>query len=262
MMEHISYSQINMFLRCGEQYRRRYIENEIIPPTIALIKGKSVHKSIEINGKQKIETHEDLQKQDIIDIAISDYEQNTINQELLLIDDEEKCRGKDIIIGENKDSVVSLASLYADEISPSIQPVSVEEKITIDISGKQIVTIIDCIDNAENIHDFKTASKSKNQNEIDTSLQFTLYALAYREKTGRMPNGLKMDVLVETKKPKYQKLETTRQENSWLTTLRMIAEINKAIDAGIFLPAQPGSWWCSKRFCGYCFSCKFIHNHI
>ena len=40
---YLSPSQMGMYCRCGEQYRRRYIEKEIIPPGFALIKGGSVH---------------------------------------------------------------------------------------------------------------------------------------------------------------------------------------------------------------------------
>jgi hypothetical protein len=48
-----------MFQRCGEQYRRRYLENEIIPPGISARIGSGVHKAAEINFRAKIQTGED-----------------------------------------------------------------------------------------------------------------------------------------------------------------------------------------------------------
>ena len=35
MIAHLSVSQLGMFQRCGEQWRRRYLDEEVIPPGIA-----------------------------------------------------------------------------------------------------------------------------------------------------------------------------------------------------------------------------------
>ena len=60
VMDHISFSSLSMFLKCGEQFRRRYECNEIIPPSASLARGTCGHKSLEANFRQKIETREDL----------------------------------------------------------------------------------------------------------------------------------------------------------------------------------------------------------
>ena len=60
MPEHVSASQLSMYCKCGEQYRRRYVEGEIVPPGVALVSGKSVHKAREIDLKHKMATGEDL----------------------------------------------------------------------------------------------------------------------------------------------------------------------------------------------------------
>lgn len=54
--KHLSISQINMLGRCGEQYRRRYIEGEKIPPGIAALVGRGVDDSVTINLQNKIDT--------------------------------------------------------------------------------------------------------------------------------------------------------------------------------------------------------------
>ena len=41
--KHISISQIMMYVRCGEQHRRRYQEGDILQPGIAQVKGTSIH---------------------------------------------------------------------------------------------------------------------------------------------------------------------------------------------------------------------------
>ena len=55
---HLSISQLEMLSKCGEQYRRRYIEEEIIPPAVAMLVGRSVDKSVDENLIHKIQTDE------------------------------------------------------------------------------------------------------------------------------------------------------------------------------------------------------------
>jgi len=127
MREYISYSQVGMFLRCGEQYRQRYIENRVIPPAIAMIKGSAVHKGAELNWKQKIDTKKDLSKNDIVDLSVIALEERA--REDLFLSEDEKTIGKDNLIGAAKDSVVSIAGLYADTMAPAIQPLHSEMMI-------------------------------------------------------------------------------------------------------------------------------------
>jgi hypothetical protein len=72
---HLSQTQLTMYEKCGESYRRRYCdcEGEKIPPGIALVKGTGVHGGSKANFKQKIETKEDLSRKKIIDISEKNY---------------------------------------------------------------------------------------------------------------------------------------------------------------------------------------------
>jgi len=261
-MEYISFSQISMFLKCGEQWRRRYIEKEISPPAIAMVKGRSIHQGIEYNGRQKIESRIDLPKQEVIDFAVASFDDDTLNTELFLSEDE-KGKGKALVLGESKDKVAKMAELYCDEIAPSIQPIAVEEKVMIEFpEQKPIMAIMDLIDEDIAVHDFKYSGKSKNQKDLDEDLQFTIYSLACKEKTGQFPSKMIMDVLVDTKVPKHQQLTTYRSEDSYLKIMRLSGAIQDAISKGVFLPAKTGEWWCSERFCGYWHNCKYVHSKI
>lgn len=123
---HISPSQVATYTKCGEQYRRRYLEHEIIPPSISLCKGRSVHKGSEYNFKQKIDSRVDLKRDEIVDYAVADFDTSKEKEGLLLHPGEES-RGKAIVVGEAKDSVRDLAGLYAREVAPKYQPEGVEE---------------------------------------------------------------------------------------------------------------------------------------
>lgn len=260
MKDYLSYSQISMYLRCGEQYRRRYVENQIIPPTIAMLKGRSVHKGAEYNYRQKIQSHEDLRVNDIVEVSVNDYELNTKDTELFL-SDEEKTIGKKKVVAQAKDSVVNTSILYAEKLAPQVQPVLVEEKIEfVSPGGIRIMSIIDCADVHENVRDMKVTGKSKTQDDADKSIQFTLYANAYFEKTGKLPKALVFDALVEKKEPEYKPVVTTRTADSLMTAHRIIESVAQGINAGVYLPAQEGSWVCSPKFCGYYNTCKFIKS--
>ena len=51
---YISPSQLNTFENCGEAYKRRYLDKEIIPPVVAALRGTGVHRGAEMNFVQKI----------------------------------------------------------------------------------------------------------------------------------------------------------------------------------------------------------------
>ena len=42
----VSSTRMGMLSRCGEQFRRRYVEHDIVPPGVALIVGSAVDRSV------------------------------------------------------------------------------------------------------------------------------------------------------------------------------------------------------------------------
>lgn len=254
MPEYLSYSQIAMYLRCSQSYYYRYIEGKSIPPGIALIKGRSAHTGIEFNFGQKIESHKDLPKKDIVDFTVNEYEKIVDEEDIFLTKEEKETDA----IGKAKDSIVTVCELYSDKVAPEIQPVEVEVKHTMEIpDSKPLVAIIDCIDDKKSIRDFKITGKSKNQNEAENSLQLTFYAMAYYDRFNSMPSSLSLDALVTLKTPKYQILQTKRTEMDIITAIRTIQAVQKGIESEVFLPAAEGSWVCSSKFCGFYKICKY-----
>ena len=108
--KHLSPTQLGMYLRCGEQYRRRYIEKEIVPPGIALIKGGSVHKAAETNFRQKIESREDLPIKDIREAAAANFDGQIASGYIL--DPDERAIGAKKVLGVAKDSTIKLVDIY------------------------------------------------------------------------------------------------------------------------------------------------------
>lgn len=265
---YISPSQLSTFENCGEAYRRRYIEKEIIPPGVAALRGSGVHKGAEMNFSQKITTRVDLPKDQIVDRAVAEFE-GRMKVDGLFLDPVAAARGKDIVVGEEKDVTVKLAGLFSDEVAPVYQPTAVEKKITIELpeSPRDILGILDFTGEIilnpgpEGIVDYKTGVKTKSQNEFDVSAQITLYDLAYRAARGKAPDFLRVEQLIALKKgPKRVTNETTRSTPDFKAAVARVNSMVGALEKGAFLPANPGAWNCSPKWCGYFASCKYVNS--
>lgn len=256
---HISPSQLTMYFKCGEQYRRRYIQKEVIPPGISLIKGTSLHKGAEFNFKQKIKSKVDLPKKDVLDQTMSTFDL-TMKHEGLLLKEEEEKRGKAVVIDEAKKSVQVFATLYSDGVAPRYQPVLVEQRQRIELENSpyDLLGVVDMVDDKEKVVDLKTGTKTKKQEDVDADSQLTFYAMTHRAITGRDPSGLAIEQMLDQKVPTVKTFETKRGMEDYR---RLINRINAAVDGinkGSYPPAHEGAWWCSAKFCGYHATCPYV----
>lgn len=258
---YISNSQLEMFLRCGEQYRRRYICGERIPPGLALIRGSAIHTAAEVNHRQKMTTRRDMRKSDLVEIAASDFDAR-LSKDGVVLSDDENDRGREVVVGEEKDVVVNLTDVYADMVAPSIMPAMVEERITMSLpsSPADMLGIIDVATEGGRIIDLKSSKKKKTQRDADDSTQLTWYAMAYQARTGAPPTGIDMVALVNTKRPEAQTLSTTRTRKDMEVLVARVNNFLGSRQAGSFSPAPVGSWWCSSKFCGYWNTCPFVNS--
>ena len=255
---YVSSSQLALFERCGEAYRRRYIEREKIPPGVAAIRGRAVHGAAEVNHRQKLTSGIDLPLHDLVDAAATAFESARAADGVMLTP-EEQSHGASRVLGHAKDRAVKLTGLYADRVAPSIQPAFVEERVRIMLPDAPVdlLGVLDVATTDRRVKDLKTAAKAKTQGEADKSLQLSLYALAYRAHTGTDAAGLDMEVLVDTTVPKHQQLSTTRGRPDYLVLVARLNTFLRAREAGIFPPAPLGDWACSERWCGFARTCPY-----
>lgn len=253
---HLSASQLDMFARCPEQWRRRYVEREIIPPRLAMLKGGAVHAGAEANMRQKIETRTDLPKAEIIDAAVDSYDMKIKADGYLLKDGETK---KDV--DGTRDLVAAMAEAHAEKQAPDYQPKEVEKKFRIELPAlsHDVVGVIDLVTENGDVVDFKTTGKLMNKADAAESVQLSLYAAAQE---GADEVAVRLDVLVEpsTRLPvRRQVIEATRNKSDLPIVARRVAVVSRTIDAGLFPPAAVGSWWCSESWCGYWNSCPYVN---
>jgi hypothetical protein len=257
---HISDSQLTMHGKCPEQWRRRYIEKEVIPPGVAMLIGSGVHIGAETNFGQKIESHVDMPRGEIIEAAVAGFKAR-IGGDGCLLSEDEASRGKTVVVSQATDTIVTLAGLHADQQAPDYQPMEVEchTRIELPASTHDILAITDLRDDQDRVVDFKTAGKSKSQTDADHSTQLTTYAAAYEVDHGRPCSELRLDTLVKTKKPKRQILTTTRDEADYRVLASRMDAMLRSIKTGVFTAAPVGAWWCSAKWCGYAETCKFFN---
>ena len=260
MISHLSTSQLGMFQRCGEQWRRRYIEGEIIPPGIAARIGSGVHRAAELNWREKLASGRDLPLDAVQDAAADAYYAELQNGVFIPPDERSEAT---IAMAEGKDTAVRLATVMRNELAPHIQPQLIEHRVVLDIGLElPVVTILDLYTREGSLHDLKTASKSWTEDKAHASLQPTLYRESVRAVTGTYPARIAFDVLVNTKKgASLQTLETIRTDDDMrIITIQFQLMLN-SIHAGIFPPAMAESWHCSPRWCGYYYTCPYIPAH-
>ena len=257
--KHTSNSQLDLYWSCGEAYRRRYEENDKTPPGVALLVGSGVHTGAEVNFRQKVDSHRDMSASDIVDAAVSGFDQRlAVDGYSLSAEDESIGAAKSL--GKYRDTVAALAELHADEQAPDYQPVAVEQATTILLPNcsRDLVAITDLRDDKHRVVDFKTAARKPNADEAARSLQLTILAAAYEVDTGQPCADVRLDVLTKTKQPQRHVLVSQRDERDYTALANRIATTVEAIDRGSFPPASPMSWKCTEKYCGYARTCPYF----
>jgi hypothetical protein len=253
-----------MYIRCGESYRRRYNENEKIPPGIVLGRGASLHKSNKVNLKQKIQSGKDLPLDALKDAARDEYVR-TFREGGLYLPKEDRPH-KTRLLNDGLNDSLRCVEQYAEKVAPLIVPVSVEERFTVDVGLElPLIGVMDMEAN-DRIDDLKTSDKKWPEGKIEKEIQFVFYSFVHEYVTKkRVPFWYHILIARRGKDGKpttsdydFQTMTATDQMYSGL--IHKVQIFLKGLKAGIFLPAEPGSWLCNERFCGYHPTCRFVGN--
>lgn len=266
-LKHLSWSQMNLLAKCGEQYRRRYVIGEKLPPGIAMLRGRSIHKANEANLVHKMRHGALLEVDDVKQRAVDELSGSVSAGDFVVDGDYAEMGIKDAI-SRAKDEAVDLAGLHAEEIAPAIEPDAIEVRIELpssEILPVPFVSILDLVDKAEGdvmIRDTKTTAKAPPRNAADTSDQLTSQDLAYRARYGQPPHGLSLDYLIRTRNGgiKKDRLETQRTDSDLWTFLQRANAARKMIEAEVFLPTSQDNWACSVKWCGYAPTCPYFRG--
>lgn len=261
-MKTIHQSDLDQLLRCGVQFEFRRIKGIIMPPSISASRGHAVHKAVETNELYKKEGRPELLPSDIEDIAVTEYK-IAISDGIFLPKEQQSEKRKQLEMGL-VDSV-RCSKKYLSVVSPMIDPIEVEKKFEIDfpnvsmpISGQ-----MDIINRNHCVDDIKTTTTKWSDDRVNESIQPILYSYAYEKIYGQRPDW-KYHILIarqgKTGNPTstdYQPLSLKIRDTHYDSLSVWLILFERAIQSGIFLPANPMSWWCSSKWCGYWQICKY-----
>jgi hypothetical protein len=257
---HLSISQLNMLSKCGEQYRRRYILGEKLPPGIALLVGSAVDKSVTHNLGNKLAGGGLLTAEEVTDLAAQAFNLQWDQAGEVRLDDDEVVIGLKAAKGQGKDKSVRLARLHAVQMAPAIEPTHLQRKVEVELSGYpyDILGYIDIQEGAKAIRDTKTSAKSPAADMADKDDQLTIYAMMAKVIDGVIPERLYLDYLIDTATPKAKAFPTIRSEEDFNPILRRIEAAALALEKGVFVPARESDWWCNPKWCGFHATCAYV----
>jgi hypothetical protein len=248
-MDHLSSSQINLYLLCGLKYKFQYIENLPRPfKSSALAFGSVIHSAlswIHDNRMQGEEVSLDM----LYRIFDSDWYVQKLDTEIRYKDSEQELI-LELLGKEMLDLYLQLPQkkLKGSEIHfsvPLIDPVS-KEKLPVNLEG-----FFDLIEADDIIAEFKTSAQTMNQEDVDSHIQLTAYGYAFKALFNKPAKGFKIVNFVKRKKPKIETFETQRNELHYQGFFFLAKSVLRGIQNKIFIPHM--GYWCKE--CEYVFHC-------
>jgi putative RecB family exonuclease len=236
---HWSYSQISQFLRCPLQYyfeRIVKLERPFIPSAMAL--GSAVHEGL-------AQYHRHLQLNEPVPACCV---QETFLNAWQASEDRRPIQFKD---KENRDDMiaqgVALLELYMQEPPPQ-SIVAIEEPLMVPLftsNGecleKPLLAVLDLLHRNDQdrltVSEYKTSGRRYSELEAEMMLQATSYVHAVQQRFDEKPY-VRYVVLVKTKTPQVQYLETIRTDADINRLGDIVQTIERAIQAEAFYPVE------------------------
>lgn len=250
---HLSPTQVNMFLRCPAQWYYRYVRGLKRPPSGAATLGSAVDSGITHNYRQKIESHQDLALDEVLDAFSTDFEARK----------SETLWGPEEKPSQVKDDGARVLSLYQGDVAPTVQPTAVQKRVELDMPNfaYRFVVVPDVVERGSIIRDTKVVKRSPAKVEDAPALapahqdQMVAYALAYRATQERAEEGCVVDYLVRTKNTKLVQIPFRVTSSHLAYYKNLIGLVARQIEALIFTPNRQ-NYLCTRRHCGYWGECE------
>lgn len=249
---HLSPTSVTQFLRCPEQWRRRHILGERLPPSAGIVRGKADHAAHEANFAQKIYTRADLPVSDVLD-AYADkwmHEIDDAGGPSELDGDDDLAKVKDI--------GAKVVSAYHVAVSPTIQPSEVElpiEKVILEVPIHARIDLVD-IDGVP--IERKTTGRKKSAPDPAHVFQAQTYAVLLGIDHSELHYAADSGAITTPKESPALLIE--RREQSTLLVYERTANAIVSMYA-VYGPDDPWTgatthpWACS--YCGYRPTCRY-----
>lgn len=250
MKDHLSNSQISLYLQCSLKYKFQYID-ELPKPfkPSGLAFGSVIHSAISWFHKERMAGRPPTLKR-LLQVLEADWFCQTVEKEIRYRDGEDEMK----LVLLAREMLVQYFHLSHNGVKGSEIPFTVPlvnpsngEEIGINLEG-----FIDLIEADDTIVEFKTSAQTMDPRDVEDHLQLTAYSYAFELLHQRPPKLIKLVNFVKSKKPKIMVYETSRQKEDYQRFYYLAKQVLKGIKSGIFFPRP--SFWC--RGCEYEEPCR------
>lgn len=232
--DHLSVSQINLYLTCSLKYRFQYIDKLPKPFKSAnLAFGSAIHSAISwLHGEKNDSKEVTLAR--LYAIFGADWYSQTVETEIRYKngDDAGKLimQGREILSLYFQSPVESVEATDVGFTVPLVHPEN-GHALAVPLEG-----YMDLMEVGGGIVEFKTSAQSLSQKDADDQNQLTAYGYAYERLHQKPPKSYKLIDFVKTKSPKMIVLETTRRKEAYARFYGIASMVLKGITGGIFFP--------------------------
>jgi len=237
-----SYSSLNCFASiCALQFRFRYIERAPQERVGApLVFGSAVNEALRaidvdlLNGR-KVDVAGAVQ-------VLRAYLEKAFSERSLPV-----VSTKDEGLEELYEKGKGMIEYYVSVLPADEMPLDKPRRFTvplIDENGEalprplvgELDRWVQSADGKVGVVDWKTAQARWSQDKIAKDDQATAYLLAGEYILGRRPSYFRYDLLLKTKKPEVERYFVARSEMQTRRFIRKVKELDRALEAGAFMP--------------------------
>ena len=256
-IQHLSYSSASAYLRCGRNWKFRYLDRIPAPTSPALLFGGVFHSTIEAYIRNVSKGGESA--------ALTEIWERQWTSKLAQEAD-------NVAWGDETPDALraeGVRMLQTPEIARTIKGVTplvsrnghihIEDFVELEVSGVPVPVVgyIDIIDSDGVPGDFKTASRAWSERAAQGELQPLFYLAALRQAghSGNPEMRFRHYVFTKTRNPAAQVIETRRKPQEIEFLFELVREVWRGIEAGVFVP-NPMTWKCSPKYCEYWAICR------
>jgi hypothetical protein len=255
-MNHLSKSQLGLYLRCPYAYYCRYCLGIKKPPSASILMGKSFDIAINLDYNNKIKTGHNEKASVIKDCFAEAFDTDKGNTAFEPDEQPDKM----------KDAGVKTIEVFQQEIGLIIKPteVQIQDDITFENVDYTLRVVVDAVESDSIVIDNKYSGKSWSEGKEFKMLDPVIYSLWFLQKKKRAARCFRFDIGVGTAKPKTQQLARTVSDVEMTGFLKLLAVVNDSIkhdtERGVFYP-RTDNFLCSKKYCGYHDLCSKEYGH-
>lgn len=255
-MDHLSSSQITLYLMCGLKYRYQYIDKLPKPfrPS-ALAFGSAVHSALSWLHDQRIKGT-GVSPAMLYKVFDADWYCQRTDAEIRFKDGEQEMNlavlGKEFLAMYLREPEKKLRGSEIPFTVPLVDQAT-GEALEVNLEG-----YFDLVEADDTIVEFKTSAQTLSLSDIDSRLQLTAYSYAYELLHRKLPRGIKVVNFVKAKKPRLEVVETKRTRDDHHGFFEVAREVLKGIKSEVFTPRP--SFICKE--CEYANVCPLWHHKV